>query len=134
MCEYSSECTQKLFTARETYPIAHTTHYQINFNNGFKQQCRNIDYKSMSKLGDLYKNLFEEYKKGKKPGIAQKEFNDLWTVAKQKYNVKEEFIKWASDLLVEYRRINQAKKSSNILYYCSASTKVSQNYSINSSS
>lgn len=79
----------------------------------------------MSKLGDLYKDLFAEYKKGKKPSVAQKEFNELWADAKQKYTTKEELTKWANDLLVDYRRKHQTKKSSNILYYCSTSKQVS---------
>ncbi|KAH9642643.1 hypothetical protein HF086_008256 [Spodoptera exigua] len=77
----------------------------------------------MFKVGDLYKDLFAEYKKGKKPSIAQKEFNELWANAKQKYSTKEEFVKWANDLLADYRRKHQAKKSSNILYYCSINSK-----------
>lgn len=81
----------------------------------------------MSKLGDLYKDLFAEYKKGKKPGVAQKEFNELWANAKQKYTTKEEFMKWANDLLLDYRRKHQAKKSSNILFYCSNTKKVKLN-------
>ncbi|CAH0563025.1 unnamed protein product [Brassicogethes aeneus] len=78
----------------------------------------------MSNLGDLYKDLFVEYKKGKKPSVAQKEFNELWADTKQKHTTKEDFKKWASNLLVEYRRKNQATKSSNILYYYSSSRKV----------
>lgn len=83
--------------------------------------------KTVSKLGDLYKDLFAEYKKGKKPGVAQKEFNELWANAKQKYTTKEEFMKWANDLLLDYRRKHQAKKSSNILFYCSNTKKVKLN-------
>lgn len=79
----------------------------------------------MSKLGDLYQDLFAEYKKGKVPRVAQKEFNELWADAKQKYTTKEEFTKWVNDLLVDYRRKHQAKKSSNILYYYSTSKQVS---------
>ncbi|KAL4709414.1 hypothetical protein ACJJTC_001210 [Scirpophaga incertulas] len=80
--------------------------------------------KTMFKVGDLYKDLFAEYKKGKKPSIAQKEFNELWANAKQKNSTKEEFVKWANDLLADYRRKHQTKKSSNILYYCSNSKKM----------
>ncbi|XP_065172441.1 uncharacterized protein [Atheta coriaria] len=77
----------------------------------------------MFKVGDLYKDLFAEYKKGKKPGIAQKEFNEIWASAKQNCTTKEEFFKWANDLLLDYRQKNQTKKSSNILYYCTNSKK-----------
>lgn len=69
--------------------------------------------KTVSKLGDLYKDLFAEYKKGKKPGVAQKEFNELWANAKQKYTTKEEFMKWANDLLLDYRR----KQSKEVFEY-----------------
>ncbi|KAF9424358.1 hypothetical protein HW555_000497 [Spodoptera exigua] len=55
--------------------------------------------------------------------MFKKEFNELWANAKQKYSTKEEFVKWANDLLADYRRKHQAKKSSNILYYCSNSKK-----------
>lgn len=38
----------------------------------------------MSNLGDVYQDLFVEYKKGKKPSEAQKEFNQFWGDARKK--------------------------------------------------
>ncbi|CAG5001387.1 unnamed protein product [Parnassius apollo] len=96
------------------------------------------EYSSVFKCNDADSNYVfatdrTEYKKGKTPGIAQKEFNELWADAKQKYTTKEEFMKWANDLLLDYRRKHQAKKSSNILYYCSNSKKnASENIPISS--
>lgn len=79
----------------------------------------------MSQLGELYQELFAEYKKGKKPSVAQKEFNEIWANSKENYAQKEEFTKWANGFLQDLRRKNQAKKSSNILFYCSNNKKVS---------
>lgn len=42
----------------------------------------------MSQLGKLYKELFAEYKKGKKPSVAQKELNEIWANSKEKYTQK----------------------------------------------
>lgn len=46
----------------------------------------------MSKLGDWYKQLFAEYKLGKKPSDAQEQFNELWASAKIKYIAKDDFV------------------------------------------
>lgn len=106
--------TSLINTSDNTHSTLHT-HITHNTLKQLKQ-----------KLVICRKTFLRSIKKQKKLGIAQKEFNEIWARAKQNCTTKDEFFKWANDLLLDYRQKNKTKKSSNILYYCTNSKKKCQ--------